>query len=110
MNNRFLGKIPSPLELVDAVLDSVAEVAQLPAKLAGNVAHAVEQGSQGIQAGIAKPKDVAAVPAPPDTIIQGALDAATGAANGIVTGISGAFKAVQETGEGVRRQLDSLRK
>jgi len=110
MNNRLLGKVPTPLELVDAGLDSIAEVAQLPARLIQNVAHAAEQGAQGIQQGISKPKDYAQVPAPPDTIIQGGLDAVTGVANGVISGVTGVFKAVQDTGEGVRRQLDSLRK
>lgn len=104
------GKIPSPLELADAVLDSVAEVVQLPARVAGNVTGAIQHGAEGIKQGIDKPKAQAQVPATPDVIIQGGLDAAAGAAQGVVEGVSGVFKAVQETGEGVRRQLESLRR
>ncbi len=110
MNSNLLGKVPSPLELVDAGLDSVAEVVGMPARLVSNVAHAISAGAEGIGRGIARPKDAGNVPAPPDTIIQGGLDVVTGAASGFIQGVTGAVKAVQETGEGVRRQLDALRR
>ncbi len=107
---RGLGKLPSPLELADAGLDSVAEVIALPARLLSNVAHAVEQGAQGIQQGIAKPKDAGGIPATPDTIIQGGLDVVTSVAGAAIQAVTGAVKSIQDTGEGVRRQVDALRR
>ena len=105
-----LGKLPSPLELADTVLDSVAEVVQLPARVAANVTGAIQHGAEGIKQGIEKPKAQAQIPATPDVVIQGGLDAAAGAAQGIVEAAGGVFKAVQDTGEGVRRQLEGLRR
>ncbi len=101
-------KIPTPLEIADAALDSVAEVAQFPARLVGNVAAASQQGARSVEAAIAKPKDVAAVPAPPDVIVSGAADAVSGVANAAISGVTGVFKSVTDTGEGVKRQIDAL--
>ena len=101
-------KIPTPLELVDAGLDSVAEVAALPARLLDNLAGTVQQTAKGIEAGINRPKNAGGVPASPDQIIGGALDIANAVAGGVVQGINGVLKSVQQTGEGVKGQIDTL--
>ena len=94
--------------MVDAGLDSVAEVIQLPARLGSSLANTAQQTAQRVQAAIDKPKNYSEVPAPPGTVMEGGLDAAAGLAGGVVEGISGVFSAVQQTGEGVKRQLDQL--
>lgn len=108
MTPRLFGRIPSPLEAVDAALDSAAEVIKFPGRLVENVAHGVEGGSRSVQSAIDGPKNYAEIPAPPDVIIQGALNAAQGLANGLVEGVGGIFDAVKETGEGVKSQIDTL--
>ena len=107
-NGRFLGKVPTPLEVVDAGLDTVAEVVQLPARVGSKVFTSGQQTADRINQAIGRPKDYAEAPAPPDVILQGGLDAATGLASGVVEGIGGVFDALRQTGEGVKHQLDSL--
>ena len=89
--------------MVDAGLDSVAEVTQLPARLGSNLATATQQTAQRIQAAIDKPKNYSEVPEPPGTVLEGGLDAAASLAEGAVEGISGIFNAGQQTGEGVKK-------
>ncbi len=101
-------KVPTPLEGVDAGLDVVAEVVTLPARVAASLGHTIEQTAQGVGRAIAKPKDAGPVPAPPDVIVGGALEAATSIAGGVVDGITGVVGAFQQTGEGVKAQIDAL--
>lgn len=107
-NGRFLGRIPTPLEVVDAGLDSVAEVVQLPARVGSKVFMSGQQTAERVNQAIGRPKEYAEVPAPPDVILQGGLDAVTGLASGVADGIGGVFDALQQTGEGIKRQLDAL--
>lgn len=107
MTQRF-PKIPTPLEVADAGLDTVAEVVALPARLLNNLGATVQQTAQGIETAINRPKNAGAVPASPDVIIGGALDAANALAGGVIQGINGVLKSVQQTGEGVKGQIDSL--
>ncbi len=102
------GKIPTPLEVVDAGLDSVAEVVQLPARLMANLGQSGVTTAQGIKSAIDGPKNQAEIPASPDVVIQGALNSVTSVAAGVVDGISKTVQSVQETGEGVKAQLDQL--
>ena len=107
-NGRFLGKLPTPLEIVDAGLDTVAEVVQLPARAGSNLFNSGQKATDRIKAAIDKPKEYAQAPAPPDVVLEGGLDVVAGAASGVVEGVGGLFDAVQKTGEGIRRQIDSL--
>ena len=107
-NGRILGKIPTPLEVVDAGLDTVAEVVQLPARVGSNLFNTGQKTADRIKTAVDKPKEYAQVPAPPDVVLEGGLDLVAGAASGVVEGIGGIFDALQKTGEGVRRQIDGL--
>lgn len=104
------GQIPTPLELVDAGLDSVAEVVKLPARLMANLGQSGVTTAQGISAAIDGPKNQSEIPASPDVVIQGALNTVTSVAGGVVDGIQKGVQSVQETGEGVKSQLDQLLK
>ena len=108
LNSRLFGRIPSPLEILDAGLDSVAEVIQLPARLGANLGTAAQHTAQTLQGAVDKPKNYAEIPAPPDVVAGGGLDAVAGVAGGIVEGVSGVFQAIQETGNGIKGQLDQL--
>jgi hypothetical protein len=103
-----LGKIPTPLEVVDAGLDSVAEVAKLPARLMANLGQSGAQAAQGIQSAIDQPKNVAEIPASPDVVIKGGLSTLTSVGSGVVDAIQKGVQSVQETGEGVKAQFDQL--
>jgi hypothetical protein len=108
MNGRFFGKVPTPLEVADAGLDTVAEVLQLPARAGSNLFTTGQRTAERIKTAIDRPKEFSQVPAPPDVVLEGGLDVISGAASGVVEGVSGIFDAVQKTGEGVRRQIDGL--
>lgn len=105
---RLFGRIPSPLEVVDAGLDSVAEVAQFPARALSHVASSTQHAAEGVKAGIDQPKNYSEIPAPPDVIVNGGLEAASKLAGGVIEGVSGVFDSIQETGMGVKGQIDAL--
>ncbi len=102
------GKIPTPLEVVDAGLDSVAEVFKFPTRLMANLGQSQITTAQGINTAIDMPKNQAEIPASPDVVIQGGINTLTSLASGVADGISKGVSAVQETGEGVKSQLDQL--
>lgn len=108
MNQRLFGRIPSPLEVVDAGLDSIAEIVQFPARVGSELAASAQHTAAGVKGAVDQPKNYAEIPAPPDVVVNGALEAASSLAGGIIEGVTGIFGAVQETGLGVKGQIDSL--
>ena len=104
------GKIPTPLEVADAGLDSVAELFKFPSRLMANLGQSGITTAQGISSAIDMPKNQAEIPASPDIVIQGAISTVTSVASGVVDGITKGVLSVQETGEGVKGQLDQLLK
>jgi hypothetical protein len=106
--DRLLGKVPSPLEIAGAGLDTVAEVIQLPGRAVGNVLSAGQGAVSRVVGAVDRPKSYSDIPAPPDVVVEGALDAVTGVASGVIEGVSGVFSAIQDTGDGVRRNLDRI--
>jgi hypothetical protein len=106
--DRLLGKVPSPLEIAGTGADTVAEVVQLPGRAVSNILGAGQGIVDGIVRAVERPKSYADIPAPPDVVVEGALDAVTGVGSGIIEGVSGVFQAVQDTGDGVRRNLDRI--
>lgn len=107
MTQRFPA-VPSPLEVADAALDSVAELIQVVPRAGAAVGQAGVEMAQGIKAAIDKPKNQSEVPATPDVVISGALDTVNAVVGGVAKGVSGVFGAIQETGEGIKGQLDQL--
>ena len=105
---RLFGRIPSPLEVVDVVVDSVAEVVELPARALSNVAGAGEHAFAGVKKAIDLPKDTPEIPPPPGTVVQGGVNVLASAGSGIFEGVGGVFKAVQDTAEGIKGDIDRL--
>ncbi len=101
-------RIPTPLELADAALDTVAEGVLVVPRVVASLGHAVEQTAQGVGAAISKPKDMAAVPAPPDAVIGVGFDAAGALVGGVMTGITGVVDAFKKTGDGMKAQIDPI--
>lgn len=108
MNQRLFGKIPSPLEVLDAGLDAVAEVVQFPARLGSELAASVQHTAAGVKGAVDQPKNYAEIPAPPDVVVNGALEAVSSVAGGVIEGVTGVLDAFQQTGLGVKGQIDTL--
>jgi hypothetical protein len=106
--DRFLSRVPSPLEIAGGGLDTVAEVVQLPGRAVGNVLGAGERAVGQVVGAIERPKGYGDMPAPPDVVVEGALDAVTGVASSVIEGVGGVFNAVQDTGDGIRRNIDRV--
>ena len=105
---RFLGKVPTPLEVLDTVLDAGAEVAQLPARVGSNLFLAGKETMDGVNAAIEQPKVAGEVPAPPNVVLRGGVAAVTSVVSGAVKGLGGGLDAVRQTADGVRRHIDGL--
>ena len=105
---RLFGRIPSPLEVVDAGLDSVAEVVQFPARVGSHLAMTGQHAAEGVKSAIDKPKNLGEIPATPEVIVDGGLEAASKLAGGVVEGVTGVFESIQETGLGIKGQIDAL--
>ena len=105
---RFFDKVPTPLEVADTGLDTVAEVVQLPARMGSNLFGAGKRTMDGVAAAIEQPKAAGEVPAPPDVVLRGGLGAVTAVASGVVEGIGGVFDAFRQTADGARRHIDGL--
>lgn len=106
MGDRF-PKIPTPLAVADAGLDSVAVVIQLPGRVISSLAGGVKAAADGFNAGVARPTSGAA-PATPDVVISGAIQAGTGVVNGLIGAVTGAIADLVATGEGVRREVEQV--
>lgn len=100
-------KVPTPLALADAGLDSVAVVIMLPGRVISSLAGGVQQAADGFNAGVARPTSGAA-PATPDVVFSGLIQAGTGVINGLVGAITGAINDFVATGEGVRREVEQI--
>lgn len=103
-----LPKLPTPFEVADAGLDSIAEVIKLPGRIISSIARGVGDAADGFNAGVGKPQSYAEVPAPPDVVLSGAVDSATGVVNGLIRSVTGAINSIVQTGEGVRSEIDQI--
>lgn len=103
-----LGRIPSPLQGADALLDIFAELAQFPARAGSNAAGAIQGALQGVKTGIDLPKNAAGIPADPGTVVNGGLTGAAAIGQGVAGVFNGVVQAATETGNGVKSQIDAL--
>jgi len=108
MPPRLLGKVPTPLEVLDTVLDAGAEVIQLPARVGSNLAAAGKETMDGVNAAIEQPKAAGEVPAPPDVVLRGGVAAVSSVVSGAMKGVGGVLDAARQTADGVRRHVDGL--
>ena len=70
MTPRF-GKIPTPRQVLNAGLDSAAEVLQLPARLGSNLSMAGQRAADRVRVAIDKPKNYSDAPAPRSVVVEG---------------------------------------
>lgn len=110
MVSRFrpFGRIATPPEGLDAVLDIAAELVGFPLRAGSNIAGAAQQTFQGVKQGLDLPKNVAGVPADPGTVANGALTGIAAIGQGIAGAFNGLIQAATETGNGVKSQIDAL--
>ncbi|MDP3063427.1 MAG: hypothetical protein Q8O40_09500 [Chloroflexota bacterium] len=103
-----LGKVPTPLEVVDSLLDNVGDLVKLPARVGTKTLTAGAEAFSGVKSALDRPTEYADVPAPPDVVVQGAVDGLASIGGGVVKGITGIFDGLKETGDAVKGNLDAL--
>lgn len=108
MRNPLGGKIPTPLEAVDAVADVANQVASTPLRVVGNMTQAVATMAKNLEGDLARPREYAEIPPPPDVLIQPIFSGVGHIVTGTMGVVKGAFDGVVETVEGVRREVDTL--
>jgi len=107
MPNR-LGKIPTPLEAVDTVADLANQVARTPFRVIGNALTQAGQAAKNIESDIAKPADYAEIPPPPDVLVGSVISGVSHAVEGALNTAKGAIDGVVETGDGLRREIQQI--
>lgn len=105
---RGLGKIPTPLETVDAVADIANQVARTPARVAGNVLMAAGQAFKNVGADIARPAEYSEIPPPPDVLFEPVISGVSHIIGGVINSAKGAADGVVETFDGVRREVQKF--
>ena len=108
MNGPNLGKIPTPLETVDVVADVVNQVFSTPARVAGNVLAAAGQTFKNLEADIARPRNHGEIPPPPDVLAEPAFAGVGHIVEGVINVAKGAADGVIETVDGVRREVQNF--
>jgi|GEM_PF-2653871 len=107
MPNR-LGKLPTPLEAVDTVADLANQVARTPFRVIGNALTQAGQAAKNIESDIAKPADYAEIPPPPDVLVGSVISGVSHAVEGALNTAKGAIDGVVETGDGLRREIQQI--
>lgn len=108
MNNNRFGKIPGPLEVVDIGLDSIAEVAKLPARFGGNILGAGAKVFHDVGAAIDISAKQGDTPPPPGKLVETGLGMVDGVVGGVLSAVGGAFDALKDTGDGLRQQVGRI--
>lgn len=102
------GNIPSPMEVVDAALDSVGEVLLLGPRMAANLGQSVAATARKIEGDIRQPIDEGGIPASPGTVISGGIGVVVDVVSGGVNVVGEGLESIRQTADGVKGQLDAL--
>lgn len=102
-----LGKIPSPLEVVDGAADIVNQVFSAPNRIASNVGTAVAKANENLERDIAAPRLSRETPKAPGTLIQPAFSGIGHIVGGAVDAVKGGLDGVAETFEGIKADMDA---
>lgn len=105
---RGLGKLPTPLETVDTVADLANQVARTPFRVVGNVLTEAGRAAKNIEGDIAKPANYAEIPPPPDLLVGSVVSGVGHAVEGALNTAKGAIDGVVETGDGLRREIQQF--
>lgn len=107
MQNR-LGKIPTPLEVVDTAADVVNQVFSTPARVLGNTLSNAGQTFKNLEGDIARPREYSEIPPPPDVLVEPAISGVSHIIEGAINTAKGAVDGVLQTAEGVRSELTKM--
>lgn len=107
MNGR-LGKLPTPLEVGDTAADVANQVFSAPARILGNALSAAGQTFKNLESDIAKPREYAEIPPPPDVLAEPAVSGVSHIVEGAIGAIKAAVDGVLQTADGVRKELQQL--
>lgn len=107
MPNRF-GKIPTPLEVVDTVADVANQVFSTPARVAGNALTQAGQTFKNLEGDIARPRQYAEIPPPPDVLVEPAVSGVSHIVEGAIATVKGAVDGVVQTADGIRSEVTQL--
>lgn len=108
MRNPLLGKVPTPLELGDTVADVANQVACTPLRVVGNMTEAASRMAKNLEADMARPREYAEIPPPPDVLIEPVFSGVSHIVQGVMGVVKGGIDGVVETVEGIRREVDTL--
>ena len=101
-------KIPTPLETADLGADVVSQIVAIPARVGSNVLGAAARALGNIDRDIAKPREHAEIPPPPGVIVEAGVSGLGHIATGILDVFKGALDGVIQTGNGIRREVDTF--
>lgn len=107
MANR-LGKLPTPLEVVDTGADIVNQVFSLPARSLGNALSNAGQTFKNLEADIARPREYSEIPPPPDVLVEPVISGVSDIVGGVLNTAKGAVDGVLQTAEGIRSELNQM--
>ncbi|KKN35600.1 hypothetical protein LCGC14_0782100 [marine sediment metagenome] len=102
------GKIPSPLEVIDAGASIASRVLATPAQIASNVGTALTGATQQLEQDIAKPRQTPGTPKSPTAVLGPAVSGIGHMAGGLVGAVKGGFDGVIETFEGIKSDVGAL--
>ena len=107
MPNR-LGKPPTPLEMVDTVAGMANQVARTPFRVGGNALTQAGQALKSIETDIAQPAEYAEIPPPPDVLVSSVISGVSHVVEGALNTAKGAVDGLVETGDGLRREINEF--
>jgi len=105
---RGLGKLPTPLETVDTVADMANQVARTPFRVVGNALSNAGQALKNIESDIAQPAEYAEIPPPPDVLVGSVISGVSHVVEGALNTAKGAVDGLVETGDGLRREINQF--
>jgi len=103
-----LGKLPTPLEAVDTLADLANQVARTPFRVVGNALTAAGQTFKNIESDLARPADYAEIPPPPDVLVGSVISGVSHLVQGALNTAKGAVEGVVETGDGLRKEIQQM--
>jgi len=105
---RRIGRLPTPLEVVDTGADVVNQVFRTPARVIGNAAGAISQAAKNLEGDIARPADYSEIPPPPDVLVEPAVSGVAHIVEGVMSTARGAIDGVVDSANGVLREIRGL--
>ncbi len=101
-----LGKIPSPLELVDGAADIVNQVARMPGRVVEGLASGVASTTGKLMSDIKSPADYKQTPKPPAVLIKPVFSGVAHVVEGAISVVKGGLNGVVQTFDGIKGDVD----